>query len=116
MLLIQYSGTYIFAGERQVGAVVVTTNRVNVTKVFDNAVEASYGSDLRHCKGLDGEEADNDGNDKSVEVVGKECSLDPADEGIQNDSNWEEEGSSNYVHSSPKEISACYLPSLNFMC
>lgn len=86
----------------------VADNRVNVAEILDDLVKSTDGTNLRNSKCLDGEEADDGRNDESVEVVGKECSLDAANESVQNDTNGKKEGGRNDVHTSPIDISLLF--------
>lgn len=86
----------------------ITNNRVNVAKVFDDLIKSTDGTNLRNCEGLDGEKADDGRDDERVEVVGKKCSLDAANEGVQNDTDRKKEGGRNDVHTSPIHISLLF--------
>lgn len=86
----------------------VTDNRMNAAKIFDDLVKSTDRTNFRNCEGLDGKKADDGRNDEGVEVVGKECSLDAANERIQNDTNGKKERGRNDVHTSSMNVSQLF--------
>jgi hypothetical protein len=91
--------TYALACHGEIRAVLVTRDGMSLTS-FDNEVkQAGRRSNLRNCKGLDGEKADDDGDDKGVEVISQEGSFDTTDKRVQDDADGEQKGRCDDVHS-----------------
>jgi hypothetical protein len=87
MLQRQPRRTHVFAGHRQEGPIVITSDRVIFSNLDDQVVKTTRRSNLGDQKGLDSEEADDDCDDESVEVVCEEGCFDAADESVQHHTN-----------------------------
>lgn len=62
--------TCILTGHCQIGTSIVSFDRLCRGQLHHDVVETADGSDFRNCKRFDGEEADDNGDDKGMEVVG----------------------------------------------
>lgn len=66
---------------------------------YHEVVEVSWRGDLLCDERLDREKADDDGDDKGVEVVSQEGRFDATNVRVHHDTDWEEERRRNDVHS-----------------
>lgn len=70
---------------------------------LDNELEeSSRRPNLGDSKSLDREETDDDGDDKSVEIICQESRFDAADESVKNDADRKQKGCRNNMHSGAK--------------
>ena len=99
----------------------VALDRVSGASLLYQIEQMADAGDFGHSESLDGEEADDDQDRESVEVVGQEAMavsilfltvaywnsrrLDTADESVQDDSDRQKEGRCNDVDASPVKIS-----------
>ena len=51
----------------------IACNRVSLRYFFDEIKEVPYGANLWNCKSFDGEEANNDQDRKSMEIIGEKA-------------------------------------------
>ena len=74
---------------------------MQLPQLLDDIVQASRRADLGNYKGLDGEEANDDGNADRVHVISQECRLDATNKGVQDNAHGQQERCCDDVHPSP---------------
>lgn len=70
-------------------------------RLHNKVEQVARRANFLECEGLDREEADDDGNHKSVKVICQERRFDATNEGVQNHTNGKEKGCGDNVHSGP---------------